>query len=229
VNKIDQYIIWGSAGHAKVLADIILSCGSKIVALFDNNPNAISCIPNVPLYYGLNGLNKWISGKKSLHKTGAVIAIGGSGGKDRLELAQTLGSIGFSTPCIIHKSAAISKSSLLGEGSHILAQSVISADVSIGNQCIINNSSNIDHECRLGNGVHVAPGAILCGCVCINDNTMIGAGSVILPRINIGKNVLVGAGSIVTHDIPDNVIVAGNPAKILNNHRLEVGGFEIPD
>ena len=37
----------------------------------------------------------------------------------------------------------------------------------------------------------------------------------ILPGVTIGSNVVIGAGSVVTHDVPDNVVVAGNPCKII--------------
>lgn len=44
---------------------------------------------------------------------------------------------------------------------------------------------------------------------------MIGASSVVLPNVRIGNNVIIGAGSVVTKDIPDNVVCAGNPAKVI--------------
>ena len=53
------------------------------------------------------------------------------------------------------------------------------------------------------------------GRVNIGDNVFIGAESVILPGVTIGKNVIVGANSTVTHDIPDNSVIAGSPAKII--------------
>lgn len=53
------------------------------------------------------------------------------------------------------------------------------------------------------------------GRVTIGDNVFIGAESVILPGVTIGNNVIVGANSTVTKDIPDNVVVAGTPAKII--------------
>lgn len=49
----------------------------------------------------------------------------------------------------------------------------------------------------------------------IGNNVFIGMNTVILPGVTIGNNVIVGAGSIVTKDVPDNVVVAGNPAKII--------------
>jgi len=49
----------------------------------------------------------------------------------------------------------------------------------------------------------------------IEDDVWIGASAVILPGITIGKCSVVGAGSVVTKDVPANVVVAGNPAKII--------------
>ena len=43
----------------------------------------------------------------------------------------------------------------------------------------------------------------------------IGASSVVLPGVTIGSNVIIGANSTVTHDIPDGVVAAGNPARVL--------------
>lgn len=51
--------------------------------------------------------------------------------------------------------------------------------------------------------------------VTIGDNVWIGGRAVILPGVNIGNNVVVAAGAVVTKDVPDNVVVAGNPAKIV--------------
>lgn len=53
------------------------------------------------------------------------------------------------------------------------------------------------------------------GRVIIGNNVFIGAGSVVLPNVKIGSNVIIGANSTVTKDIPDNVVVAGNPAKAI--------------
>ena len=51
----------------------------------------------------------------------------------------------------------------------------------------------------------------------ISKGASIGSGTTILSNINIGENVIVGAGSVVTKDVPPNVIVAGNPARVLRH------------
>jgi len=47
----------------------------------------------------------------------------------------------------------------------------------------------------------------------IGDDCWLGGGVIVCPGVTIGNRVIVGAGSVVTHDIPDDMVVAGNPAK----------------
>lgn len=53
--------------------------------------------------------------------------------------------------------------------------------------------------------------------VTIGDNCWIGGGAVICPGVTLGNNVAVGAGSVVTKSFGDNVVIAGNPAKVIRN------------
>ncbi|MDB8558407.1 acyltransferase [Turicibacter sanguinis] len=83
---------------------------------------------------------------------------------------------------------------------------------------------------QIGNNVTIAPQAYLLahdastkkllgytkiGLISIRDNVFIGARALILPGVTIGKNSIVAAGAVVTKDVPESVIVAGNPAKII--------------
>ncbi len=51
--------------------------------------------------------------------------------------------------------------------------------------------------------------------VTIGDNVWIGGSATIIPGVTIGNNVVIAAGAVVTKDVPDNVVVAGNPARII--------------
>lgn len=53
----------------------------------------------------------------------------------------------------------------------------------------------------------------------IGNNVLIGAGAKIIGPVKIGNDVTIGANSVVTKDIPDGVVVGGNPAKILSYKR----------
>lgn len=49
----------------------------------------------------------------------------------------------------------------------------------------------------------------------IGDNVWLGGGLIVTPGVTLGNNVVVGAGSVVTKSFPDNVVIAGNPARII--------------
>ena len=53
------------------------------------------------------------------------------------------------------------------------------------------------------------------GQVTIKKNAWICIGAIICPRVTIGRNAVVAAGAVVTKDVPDNVVVGGNPARII--------------
>jgi len=72
--------------------------------------------------------------------------------------------------------------------------------VQIGSHCSIYSVSTIDNKQ---------------GQVVLKKNCKIGSHSVIMPGVTIGENSIVGAHSFVTEDIPDNIIAAGVPAKII--------------
>lgn len=51
--------------------------------------------------------------------------------------------------------------------------------------------------------------------ISIGNDVWIGGGAIICPGVTIGNGVVIGAGAVVTKDVPDNVFVGGNPAKII--------------
>jgi len=53
----------------------------------------------------------------------------------------------------------------------------------------------------------------------IGDNVVVGANAVIIGNITVGDNVIIGAGAIVVKDVPSNVVVAGNPAKVIKANK----------
>jgi sugar O-acyltransferase (sialic acid O-acetyltransferase NeuD family) len=216
----ELFVFWGSAGHAKVLAELVQPY-AKVIALFDNNPETASVLPEVPIYHGSDGLRQWLATAEFPQLISAAVAIGGSRGKDRHELALRLKSAGLGLPTLIHPGARVAPSVCYEEGCQILAHALLAADVLLGEACIINHSANVDHECRLGHGVHIGPGATLCGCVSVEDYAMIGAGAVILPRIVIGAGAIVGAGAVVTRHVAAGSVVAGNPARLLKSNEQQ--------
>lgn len=117
-------------------------------------------------------------------------------------------------------------------GSAYSVDELRSYGIRIGDNCFL-GSKHIDIEhgylITIGNNVTISSARILAhdastkrylgyskvGKVCIDDNSFIGADAIILPGVRIGKHAIVGAGAVVSKDVPDNMIVAGNPARII--------------
>ena len=209
-----KYIIWGSSGHAKVLASLIADQGGIVAALFDNNPNATSALNNTPLFIGEKGFGEWVSKNNPTDYYG-LVAIGGALGNIRVGINQIFRKHGVKLEPLIHKNASVCPTAKLGDGVQILAGCIVGPEAVIGEATILNHKASVDHECVIGKGVHLAPGATLCGLVNLEDNVMIAAGATVISRIKIGANTIVGAGSVVTKDLPSNVVAYGNPAKVI--------------
>lgn len=114
----------------------------------------------------------------------------------------------------------------------------------VGNNCMIGSFVEIQPGATIGNNVRISSHSFICSKVTIKDNVFIGHGVVfindlyppqgehewkqteigdgvsigsnatILP-VKIGKNAIIGAGAVVTKDVPENAVVVGNPARIL--------------
>lgn len=210
-----SYVLWGSAGHAKVLASLLSLRGDRVIALFDNDLGASPALPGVPLHIGRAGFIRWSEQTPAIERIFGLVAIGGSRGRDRLALQSLMLDRGLQMPALIHPTAAVCATSMLGVGSQVLAQAVVAAEARVGDATILNHRASVDHECVVGRGVHIAPGATLCGCVTVGDSVLIGAGAVVLPRLTIGDDAVVGAGAVVTRDVPPRSLVMGHPAKIV--------------
>lgn len=198
----------GYSGHSFVAIDILKLAGYDVVGYCDVGKKELD-----PFSLPYLGSEKEAATREFLKGKNYFIAVGDNHIRARI-YDNLLGDLGKPLNAI-HPSAVLASSIQLGNGIMIAAGVVINPLAGIGKGVICNTSSSIDHECMVGDFSHIAPGAILCGNVTVGKGSFIGAGSVIRQGITIGDNVMIGAGCVVVRNVPDNVVMVGNPQKEL--------------
>ncbi|MEG1003370.1 2,3,4,5-tetrahydropyridine-2,6-dicarboxylate N-acetyltransferase [Clostridium sp.] len=111
----------------------------------------------------------------------------------------------------------------IGKNAVIMMGAVINIGAEIGEGTMVDMNAVIGARGKLGKNVHLGAGAVVAGVLeppskspCeVSDNALIGANAVILEGVKVGRGSVVAAGSVVTEDVPDGVVVAGSPAKII--------------
>lgn len=158
------------------------------------------------------------------------------------ELSLKIGSNGHIRPfSTIYAGTEIGDNFQTGQGVSIREDNIIGNNVSIGTNSVlefenrIGDNSRIHSNCFLemvtiGRFVFIGPHVVFTddphpmGCpkykeckkgAIVEDFARIGANATVLPGVRIGRNCLVGGGSVVTKDVPENSVVAGNPARII--------------
>lgn len=130
----------------------------------------------------------------------------------------------------IHNFVHIMQGAVIGNDCNICDYVFIESGARIGNRVTVKNMVQIWNGIIIGNDVFVGPSVVFTNDkypksrnkkfnlleTVLEDNVSIGGNATILPGIRIGKGSVVGAGSVVTRDVPQNVTVYGNPAKVVS-------------
>ncbi|HGJ9434679.1 TPA: 2,3,4,5-tetrahydropyridine-2,6-dicarboxylate N-acetyltransferase [Streptococcus pneumoniae] len=115
----------------------------------------------------------------------------------------------------------------IGDNAVIMMGAVINIGAEIGAEIgagtMIDMGAILGGRAIVGKNSHVGAGAVLAGViepasaepVRVGDNVLIGANAVVIEGVQIGSGSVVAAGAIVTQDVPENVVVAGVPARII--------------
>ena len=123
----------------------------------------------------------------------------------------------------IEPGAIIRETAKIGNNCVIMMGAVINLGAEVGDRTMIDMNVVVGGRVFIGTDCHIGAGTVLAGViepasaqpVVIENKVVIGANAVILEGVRVGQNSVVAAGAVVTKDVPENVVVAGTPARII--------------
>ena len=120
---------------------------------------------------------------------------------------------------VISKDATIAKKVKIGEGSIVIAGSIINTGSIIGKHCSINTGSVIEHDNYFEDFSGTGPRTVTGGNVKVGKRSYLGIGCVIKNKIKIGSDSVIGGKSFVNKDCNSNSIFFGVPAKKITKRK----------
>ncbi|WP_433749054.1 acetyltransferase [Falsibacillus pallidus] len=204
-----MFVLIGAGGHSKVVKDILIASGHKVLGFLDDNKTETSFC-GLPVLGKIKDLPYLIDSDDSLS---FIITIGDN--KKRKHIAEELKQYPIQFGTAMHPQSSIGENVLIGDGTVIMPFAVINADTFIGSHCIINSHAVVEHDCFVDSFVHLSPQSTLTGNVKAGEGVHFGAASCIIPDRQVGSWSIIGAGSTIIDDIPPFSTAVGSPAKII--------------
>lgn len=207
--KEKKIFVYGSGGHGKVVADILLSANYTLTGFIDDSPLAEK---TKVLDFPILGNSKWLYNESK--KSNIALALGIGNNQIRKVIAEKCISWGIELITAIHPKSIVSRFAKVGLGTVVMASAVINPNAEIGLGTIINSGAIVEHDVIVGNYAHLSPNATMGGGASLGDLSHLGLGAIVLPLIKVGSKTIVGAGAVVVKDIGDSLVAIGIPAKI---------------
>jgi sugar O-acyltransferase (sialic acid O-acetyltransferase NeuD family) len=145
-----------------------------------------------------------------------LVCVGAGSGRRRVvdRLTQLgIGSERFAT--LVDETVALSDDSFIGDGSVILAGTVLTADVIVGRHVVVMPNCTLTHDDIVDDFATLAAGVAVGGVVRIGTEAYLGMNASIRQRVSVGAGATVGMGAVVLEDVPSGQVWAGVPAKEL--------------
>ncbi len=122
---------------------------------------------------------------------------------------------------IVHPTASVSRTAILGRGTVVFQHVTITTSVQIGDHVIVLPNSVVSHDDLIGDFTTIAGGVCISGGVRVGTCCYLGTRSSVIGGATIGDGALIGMGSVVLGDVPAGTVVVGTPARFLRPASVE--------
>lgn len=208
---MEEVIIYGSGGMAKEVAALI-----EDINIIKPAWNIIGFIDDIK---GNSG--EWVNGYRILG-TGEVLKESGipknviiavSNPVIKESIYGTIKGYKLTFPTLIHPSARVAGNAVLGEGTIIGIDCIVSVNARLGNHVFLNMRTVVGHDAVIDDFSSCLVNCIIAGNVNIGRGVLLGSGCIIMEKISVGNRAKVGMGSIVEFNVEENHTVMSRPSK----------------
>lgn len=143
-----------------------------------------------------------------------VLGVGAIGpGSVRAAIVTRYDEAGVSWATVVHASAVVSPTALLGEGTAVLAGAIVNPGAVVGRHVVVNSAAVVEHDVRVGDLAQIAPAAAVGGGASLGRDCYLGLGCRVRNHVEVGEGALVGMGAVVVAPVRPGAVVMGVPAK----------------
>lgn len=205
-------VVLGTTRFSEAVAETATAAGFEVAGFVENlsRERCAEKLCGLPVH--------WIEDAAALAATHDAIC--GLGTTRRSILVEQASVLGFRFATVVHPTAYISASTMLGDGVYVGPRVSISSFCRIGDHVIVLQGSLVGHHVDIGAFSSLMMGANVAGSTRIGEATWIATGAVVIDHVSVGSHAVVAAGAVVVEDVPDRVQVVGVPAGIVK---------EVPD
>jgi sugar O-acyltransferase (sialic acid O-acetyltransferase NeuD family) len=170
-----QVLIYGSREFAQTVAELVVDCGHTVAGFIDD-------LSRGPM---ILGPLEEVRHSHPPGEYGIAIAIGYKNLPARWNRWQRVRTLGYHAPALIHPRAYVARSANVGQGTMLMAGSLVDVRATIGDLVVVWPGAVVSHDCIVGENSFISPNATLCGYVTLGAHCFVGAGAAIVDHCEV--------------------------------------------
>ncbi|PJI94103.1 NeuD/PglB/VioB family sugar acetyltransferase [Luteimicrobium subarcticum] len=211
-----EIVLVAAGGLARETIAAVRAAGDdRVVALLDDDPSSWgSEVGGLPVVGPVESAVTWGG------DTTFVVCAGR--GTVRERLVARLSAVGIERErfaAVFHPAASVADGCLVGAGSILLANVVLTADVVVGEHVVAMPGAVLTHDDVLHDFTTVCAGVVLGGGVVVGERAYLGMAASVRQGLTIGRDAVLGMGAVLLQDLPPGETWAGAPARALDTAR----------